>query len=156
MEFLDINLTKGFAIHSHICWRILGKTILFSGLKNPLKKKSVKQENSSQFMNRILQKWKIRVKNQTKLESEKTQVYAQQPLLQMAFKNSISGNVWCKWQGCKADCSCTYTIYICFQHQSRIFRPWGGKKCSCVFPSLGEWRKCVPADRQTCGWHNQD
>jgi hypothetical protein len=31
------------------------------------------------------------VENQTKLESEKTRVYAQKPRLKIAFKNSISG-----------------------------------------------------------------
>ncbi len=97
MEFLDINLTNDLsllipAIHSPFCWRILEKTILIPWFINPLKK-SVKHENSSQLMNRILWKGKIRVENQTKLESEKTQVYAQKPLLKMAFKNSISVNV---------------------------------------------------------------
>jgi hypothetical protein len=43
MEFLDINFTKDsslllHAIHSPFYWRILKKTILFSGLKNPYKK----------------------------------------------------------------------------------------------------------------------
>jgi hypothetical protein len=43
MEFLDISLTKDsslllHAIHSTFCWRILKKTILFFGLKNPDKK----------------------------------------------------------------------------------------------------------------------
>jgi hypothetical protein len=53
MEFLDINLTKSLLVHaiySPFYWRILKKTILFSGLKNPYKK-SEKQENSSLFMN---------------------------------------------------------------------------------------------------------
>jgi hypothetical protein len=40
MEFLDINLTKDLsllphAIHSSFYWRILKKTILLSGFKNP-------------------------------------------------------------------------------------------------------------------------
>jgi hypothetical protein len=43
MEFLDINLTKDsnlllHAIHSAFYWRILKKTILFSGFQNPYKK----------------------------------------------------------------------------------------------------------------------
>jgi hypothetical protein len=42
MEFLDINWTKDSsilrpAIHSLFYWRILKKTILFSGFKNPYK-----------------------------------------------------------------------------------------------------------------------
>jgi hypothetical protein len=36
-------------IHSSFYWRILKKTILVSGFKNATKK-SMKQENSSQFM----------------------------------------------------------------------------------------------------------
>ncbi len=49
MEFLDINLTIDLslllhAIHDPFYWRILGKTMLFSGIKNPYKK-SAKQEN---------------------------------------------------------------------------------------------------------------
>jgi hypothetical protein len=49
MEFLDISLTKGeslllHAIHSILYWRILRKTIVFSGFKNSYKK-SAKQEN---------------------------------------------------------------------------------------------------------------
>jgi hypothetical protein len=43
MEFLDINLTKDsslflHAIHGPFYLRILQKTILFSGFKNPYKK----------------------------------------------------------------------------------------------------------------------
>ncbi len=59
MEFLDINLKKKtrvfllHAIHSLFYWRILEKTILFSGFKNPYKKIR-KQENSSLFMNSVL------------------------------------------------------------------------------------------------------
>ncbi len=46
MEFLDINLTEDsnlflHAIHSPFYWRILKKTIIFSGFKN-LTKKSAK------------------------------------------------------------------------------------------------------------------
>jgi hypothetical protein len=55
-------------------------------------KKSAKQENSSLFMNSIFKKGKMRVENWTKLESEKTQVYAQKPRLKRLLKNSISGN----------------------------------------------------------------
>jgi hypothetical protein len=67
---MDINLKKGWgillhAIHSPFYWRILKKTILFSGLKNPYEK-STKQENSSLFKNSILQNGKMRVENQTK------------------------------------------------------------------------------------------
>ncbi len=55
MEFLDISYTKDSSLllqASHIpyYWRILKKTILFSGFKNPYKKSS-KQENSSLLMN---------------------------------------------------------------------------------------------------------
>jgi hypothetical protein len=58
MKLLDINLTKDsspllHAIHSPFSWRILKKTILFFGFKNPLKK-FAKQEYSSLFMNSIL------------------------------------------------------------------------------------------------------
>ena len=58
MEFLDISLIKGsslllHAIHSILYWRILRKTIVFSGFKNSYKK-SAKQENSSLFMNSVL------------------------------------------------------------------------------------------------------
>ncbi len=57
-EFLDIILTKDsglllYAVHSPFYWRILEKTKLFSGFKNPYKK-SAKQENSSLFMKSIL------------------------------------------------------------------------------------------------------
>ncbi len=57
MEFLDIHLTKDLslllhAIHSHLCWRILKTTILYSGLITLTK--STKQENSNLFMNNIL------------------------------------------------------------------------------------------------------
>jgi hypothetical protein len=50
MKILDISLTKDsrhllHAIHSPIYWRILKKILLFSGFKNPDKKKSAKQEN---------------------------------------------------------------------------------------------------------------
>ncbi len=43
MEFLDINWTKDSSllltvIQSPFYWRILKKTILFSGIKNPYKK----------------------------------------------------------------------------------------------------------------------
>jgi hypothetical protein len=72
MEFLDKNLTKAsrlllYAIHSPFCWRILKKTIIFSDFKNPYKK-SVKQENSSLFMNSILYNGKMRVESNTKTQ----------------------------------------------------------------------------------------
>ncbi len=56
MEFLDINLTKDsshllHASHSPFYWRILKKTILFSGLNNPYKKI---REKEKLFMNCIL------------------------------------------------------------------------------------------------------
>ncbi len=43
MEFFDINLTKDLsillhAIYNPFYWRILKKTVLFSGFKNPYKK----------------------------------------------------------------------------------------------------------------------
>jgi hypothetical protein len=43
MEFLDINITKDLSLLLHsvlspLYWRILKKTILFSGNKNPYKK----------------------------------------------------------------------------------------------------------------------
>ncbi len=58
MEFLVINLTKDsnlllHAILSPFSWRILQKTLLYSGFKNPYEK-SAKQENSSLFMNSLL------------------------------------------------------------------------------------------------------
>jgi hypothetical protein len=44
MEFLDMNLTKDsslllHAIHSLFYWRILKKTLLYSGFKTPNRKK---------------------------------------------------------------------------------------------------------------------
>jgi hypothetical protein len=70
MEFLGINLTKDsslllHAIHSPFYWRILKKKTLFSGFKNHYKKYA-KQENSSLFMNCILNNGKMRVENLTK------------------------------------------------------------------------------------------
>ncbi len=58
MEFLVINLTKDsslllHAFHSPFYWRILQKTILYSGFKNPYEKSS-KQKNSSIFVNSLL------------------------------------------------------------------------------------------------------
>jgi hypothetical protein len=41
-----------YAIYNPFYWRILKKTILYSGFKNTYKK-SAKQENSSLFMNSI-------------------------------------------------------------------------------------------------------
>ncbi len=86
MEFWDINLTKGMslmlhAIHCTFYWRILKKTICFSGFNNPRNKKTrvvfFRTENRGQ-------------KARQKLESEKTRVYAQKPRLKMPFKNSIT------------------------------------------------------------------
>jgi hypothetical protein len=66
MEFLDIKFNKRLEsmLHSPFYWRIL-KTIFLCGLINPYKK-SAKQENSSLFMNSILQNGKMMVENQTK------------------------------------------------------------------------------------------
>ncbi len=55
MEFLDNNLTKDLsllfrAIRSPFYWRILKKTILFSGFKNLYKKNFAKQENSNSWI----------------------------------------------------------------------------------------------------------
>ncbi len=92
MEFLDINLTKDsslllHAINSPFYWRILKKTILFSGLKNACKK-SAKQENSSLFINSSFSR--TEKLGRQKLESEKTRIYAQKPRITIPFKNSIS------------------------------------------------------------------
>ncbi len=43
-------------------------------------------------MNSILKNWKMRVVNQTKLESEKTRVYAQKPWLKWRFMIRIFQN----------------------------------------------------------------
>ncbi len=89
MEFSNINLTKDsslllHAIPSPFYWRILQKTILYSGFINPYKKYT-KQENSSLFMNSILQKRKVRVENQTK-----TRVWEDSSLCpQPSTKNAI-------------------------------------------------------------------
>ena len=68
MEFLDISLTKDsslllHAIHSPFYWRILKKTMLSSGFKNPYKKNSRNKKISSLFMNSILQSGKMRLEN---------------------------------------------------------------------------------------------
>ncbi len=94
MEFLDINLTKDssvllHAIHSPFHWQIFRKTILFSGFKSPYIKIHEKRELNL-FMNFILSNGIMRVENQAKLETEKTQVYAQKPRLKIPFKYSIS------------------------------------------------------------------
>jgi len=52
MEFLDFNLTRDsslllHAIHSPFYWLIFKKTILFSGFKKILTKKSAREGNSS-------------------------------------------------------------------------------------------------------------
>jgi hypothetical protein len=92
MEFLDSNLTKDsrlliYAIHRPFYWRILKKTILYSGLKNTYKKiretRKLDTINESPFV-----EWKNEGR---KLESDKTPVYAQKSRLKMPFKNSISG-----------------------------------------------------------------
>ncbi len=87
MEFLDINLTKGSSlllhpIHRPFYWRILKKTILYSGFKNTYKK-SAKQENSSLFMNSILKNGKMRVENSILI---RPRVYAQKPRLKNVVK----------------------------------------------------------------------
>jgi hypothetical protein len=80
MEFFDVNLTKDLslllhAIHSPFCRRIL---------------ETRKLESTHKYN---FAEGKMKIDNQTKLESEKTQVYAKKPRLKMAFKNSISGKV---------------------------------------------------------------
>ncbi len=74
MEFLNISLTKVLsllphAIHSPFYWRIVKKTTFFSGFKNPIIKKSAKQENSSlliffsvekQTKTRVWENWSLR------------------------------------------------------------------------------------------------
>ncbi len=60
MEFLDISLQKTSSlllhgIHSPFYWRILKKTMLYSGIKNTCKKLA-KQENWSLFMNSIVER----------------------------------------------------------------------------------------------------
>jgi hypothetical protein len=67
MEFLGINMTKDsilllYANHSPFYWRILKKIIVYSGFKNTYKK-SAKQEHSSLFINSVLKKEKMGVKN---------------------------------------------------------------------------------------------
>ncbi len=95
MEFLDYILTKDssfslYTINRPFFWRILKKIILYSGFNNPYKK-SAKQENSS-----LSEKWQ-------KLESEKTQVFAQKPRLKwhsripcqkMRVENQTKTQVW--------------------------------------------------------------
>ncbi len=61
MEFLDINLTKDSslllsAIYSPFYWRILRKTILFSGLKNPYKQIRETRKLESFLIKSILEK----------------------------------------------------------------------------------------------------
>jgi hypothetical protein len=74
MEFLDMNLAKDLSLLLHA-----------------IKKKCAKQENSRLIVNSILKKGKNEGrKNQTKLESQKTQVYGQKPRLKMPFKSYIS------------------------------------------------------------------
>ncbi len=60
MEFFDTSLTEDsslllHAIHSPLYWRILKKTILYSGLNNPYKKiPQNKKPRDYCFMNSIL------------------------------------------------------------------------------------------------------
>jgi len=77
MEFLYKNLT----IDSSLFWRILQKTVVYSGLKTPYKEKSAKQENLSHSW----REQKNEVENQTK-----TRVW-------LPFKNSISGSYQQYW-----------------------------------------------------------
>ncbi len=99
MEFLDIILTKDLSfllhsIHSPFYWRISKNPILFFGFNNPYKKicetRKLKSIPEQHFEER-----KMRVENQTKLESEKIQVYAQKLRLKIPFKNTISGHLYC-------------------------------------------------------------
>jgi hypothetical protein len=101
MEFLDNKFDKRvesfapcYAQSLKLYLRILKKTILFSGFKNPYQK-SAKQEDSSLFMNSILKNEEMRAENQTKVETEKTQVYAQEPRLKIPVKNTISEGTLC-------------------------------------------------------------
>jgi hypothetical protein len=75
MEFLDINLASIFlhSIHNPFFWRILEKTKLFSGFKNPYKKhpRNKKTNHEYRFVD-----WK---KGGRKLESENTRVNGQKP-----------------------------------------------------------------------------
>ncbi len=57
-----------------------------SAFKNPYKK-----IHETQKLESFHEKLFIERKNRKKLESEKTQIYAQIPRLKMPFKNSISG-----------------------------------------------------------------
>ncbi len=102
-----INFTKGSSLllcamrttqSLKLYLQIFKKTILFSGFKNPYKK-SAKQEDSSLFMNSILKNEEMRAENQTKIESEKTSVYAQKPRLNILSKNSISEGTLCPESG---------------------------------------------------------
>jgi hypothetical protein len=88
MEFLDINFDKRLESFDP-CWSqslLLAdfkKTILYFGFKN-IYKKSTKLEYIHE------QHIEERKNEVRKLESEKTQVYAQKPRLKIPFKNSIS------------------------------------------------------------------
>jgi hypothetical protein len=95
MEFLDFNVTKDssfllYASWSLFYWRVMKKTILFSGFKNSLKKicetsklESIHEKHSVERKNEGRKPDKTRV--------EKTLVYAQKSRLKMPFKNSMSG-----------------------------------------------------------------
>jgi len=59
MEFLDFSLTKDLnpllnVIHSSFYWRILKKTILFSGFKSPWEKNPQIKKTKVYFMKSIL------------------------------------------------------------------------------------------------------
>ncbi len=76
MEFLHINMTKNSSlllhpIHIPFYWRILKKTILYSGFINT-PKKSAKQENSSLFMKSILYNGIVKVENLSLIRLELT------------------------------------------------------------------------------------
>ncbi len=96
MEFLDISLTKDsslllHAIHSPFYWRILRKTILYSGFKNPYKKNPRNKKNSSLFMNSILWNGKMRVEHQTKTQVREDSSLCPETSTTNAVQNSISG-----------------------------------------------------------------
>jgi hypothetical protein len=80
-----------YDIYSPFCWRILKKTILYSGFNNPYNKnpRNKKTRVYSWIAFCRTEKWG----QKNRKNSEKTRVYAQKPRLKMPFKKSISGLV---------------------------------------------------------------
>jgi hypothetical protein len=77
---MDMNLTKGssiwlHAIYSLFYWRILQKTILYSGFKTPKIRETEELESIHEL--HFVEKENVGKKTSQKLESEKAQVYAQ-------------------------------------------------------------------------------